>query len=57
MENTSRILFFKIEKKYHGFLKTFLDDMKMLPKQIPEVDLNLIHADPRIKRLIEKNDK
>jgi hypothetical protein len=29
----------------------------MLPKQIPEVDLNLIHADPRIKRLIEKNDK
>ena len=31
--------------------------MKILPTKIPEVDLNLIHADPRIKRLIEKNDK
>lgn len=56
-ENATRMLFFKIEKKYHGFLKTFLEDMKILPKQIPEVNLDLIHADPRIKRLIEKNDK
>jgi hypothetical protein len=51
------MLFFKIEKKYHGFLKTFLLDLKLLPKNIPEVNLELIQPDPRIQRLIQKHDK
>jgi hypothetical protein len=56
-ENTIRMLFFKIEKKYHGFLKAFLLDLSILPKNIPEVNLELIQPDPRIQRLIQKNDK
>jgi hypothetical protein len=56
-ENTIRMLFFKIEKKYHGFLKAFLLDLRILPKNIPEVNLELIQPDPRIQRLIQKNDK
>ena len=56
-ENTIRMLLFKIEKKYHGFLKTFLLDLKLLPKNIPEVNLELIQPDPRIQRLIQKHDK
>ena len=54
VENTTRILFFKIEKKYHGFLKSFLKNLNSIPEQIPEVDLSLIQPDPRIERLINK---
>jgi len=54
IENTTRILFFKIEKKYHGFLKSFLKNLNSIPEQIPEVDLSLIQPDPRIERLINK---
>jgi hypothetical protein len=57
VENTIRMLFFKIEKKYHGFLKTFLLSLEMLPTKIPEVNIDLIQPDPRIQRLIQKNDK
>jgi hypothetical protein len=52
-----RMLFFKIEKKYHGFLKTFLISLNLLPINIPEIDLNLIQPDMRIERLLKKNDK
>jgi len=52
-----RILFFKIDKKYHGFLKTFLSNLNLLPITIPEVNLDLIQTDLRIQRLITKNDK
>ena len=54
VENTTRILFFKVEKKYHGFLKSFLKNLNSIPEQIPEVDLSLIQPDPRIERLINK---
>jgi hypothetical protein len=57
IETTARILFFKIEKKYHGFLKTFFIDLGILPKSIPEVNLELIQPDVRIERLIKKNVK
>jgi hypothetical protein len=57
VETATRILFFKIEKKYHGFLKTFFMDLGILPKSIPEVDLELIQPDVRIERLIKKNAK
>lgn len=54
VENAVRILFFKIEKKYHGFLKSFLKNLNSVPEKIPEVDLSLIQPDPRIERLINK---
>jgi len=52
-ENTTRMLFFKIEKKYHGFLKAFLVNLNILPKNIPEVNLSLIQPDTRIERLLK----
>jgi len=52
-----RMLFFKLEKQYHGFLKTFLNYMNILPKSIPEVNLDLIQIDGRIERNIKKNAK
>jgi len=51
------MLFFRIDKQYHGFLKTFLNHMNILPKHIPEVNLDLIQIDGRIERQIKKNAK
>ncbi len=40
VENSARILFFKIEEDYHSLLKTFLVYLNCLPeKEIPEADL------------------
>jgi hypothetical protein len=57
VEPSIRMLFFKIEKQYHGFLKTFLKYLNILPKSIPEVNLDLIQIDGRIERQIAKNAK
>ena len=35
----ARILFFKIEDKYHTYLKSFLKYLEVLPIEIPEADL------------------
>ncbi len=52
-ESAIRMLFFKIEKKYHGFLKAFLVNLNILPKNIPEVNLSLIQPDARIERILK----
>ena len=40
VENSARILFFKIEEDYHSLLKTFLVYLNCLPEtEIPEADL------------------
>lgn len=57
IESCIRMLFFRIDKQYHGFLKTFLNHMSILPKSIPEVNLDLIQLDGRIERQIKKNAK
>jgi len=57
VESSIRMLFFKIEKQYHGFLKTFLKHLNILPVKIPEVNLDLIQIDGRIERQIAKNAK
>ena len=45
----TRLLFHKIEEKYHVPLKTFLVFLGNIPKKkIPEVDLDMIPLDQRI---------
>jgi hypothetical protein len=53
-EGCTRILFFKIEPKYYSYLKTFLYFLQILPKEIPETDLNNIPVDHRIQNKLKE---
>lgn len=48
VEASSRLLFSRIEKDLHTFLKTFLIFLNSLPEEIPEEDLILVPLDRRI---------
>lgn len=50
----SRILFFKMEQKYHGQLKTYLHFLNMLPKEIPEADLMGVEIDRMLLEELRK---
>ena len=50
----SRILFFKVEDKYHSTLKTCLLFLDKLPTYIPEVNLDMIPVNHAILRELEK---
>ena len=52
-EPCSRILFYKIENKYHSYLKTFLDFLNILPSEIPELNITDIPKDHRILKALE----
>ena len=54
VEGCARILFFKIEPKYHPYLKAFLDFLKILPKRIPEIKLETIPSDHRIMGILKQ---
>lgn len=54
VEGCARILFFKIEPKYHSYLKTFLHFLQILPKQIPEVHVENIPVDHRIMSVLKQ---
>jgi hypothetical protein len=54
VEGCARILFFKIEKKYYSYLKTFLNFLQILPKKIPEIKLEEIPLDHRIMAILKK---
>jgi hypothetical protein len=41
----SRILFFRMEERHHGQLKAYLHYLNLLPRSIPEVDLDAIAVD------------
>jgi len=45
---SNRILFSRIEKELHPYLKTFLVYLQLLPEKIPEADLISIPLDKRI---------
>jgi hypothetical protein len=45
---SNRILFSRIEKELHPYLKTFLVYLNLLPEQIPEADIISIPLDKRI---------
>jgi hypothetical protein len=51
-EACSRILFFKVCPKLHPYLKSFLDYLQIIPKSIPEVDLNKIVSDHRVTTIL-----
>jgi hypothetical protein len=53
-EGCSRILFFKIEQKYHSYLKTFLYFLQILPREIPETHLDEIPLDHRIEKALQE---
>ena len=48
-----RILFFKVEEKYHHILKTCLEYMNILPDDIPELDISAIPLDIKILKKLE----
>jgi len=53
VEGCARILFFRIEPKYHSYLKTFLDFLRILPKRIPEIKIESIPSDHRIMNILK----
>ena len=53
-EGCTRILFYKIPKELHSYLKAFLEYLQYLPYEIPEVDLNSINSDHRIIKLLQR---
>lgn len=54
VEGCARILFFKIESKYHSYLKSFLDFLQILPKRIPEIKIENIPTDHRIIKILKE---
>jgi len=53
-EATTRILFYKLPRELHSYLKTFLDFLQYLPDEIPEVDLSKINIDHRIAKILQR---
>lgn len=53
-EACSRILFYKINKDLHSYLKSFLSYLQYLPKFIPEVDIKTINTDHRIDKILRE---
>ena len=54
VEGCSRILFFKIESKYHSYLKSFLTFLQILPKRIPEIKIEDVPTDHRILTILKQ---
>ena len=54
VEGCARILFFKIESKYHSYLKSFLDFLQILPRRIPEIKIENIPTDHRIIKILKE---
>lgn len=52
-EGCSRILFFKLEPKYYSYIKTFLNFLNILPREIPELKIEEIPLDHRIQVILE----
>ena len=52
-EACCRILFHKIEDKYHSYLKSFLEYLNLLPIHISEVDLQKIPSDHKINTMLK----
>jgi len=53
-EGCSRILFYKIENKFHSYLKPFLQYLNLLPISIPEVKLDDIPSDHKISIMLKE---
>lgn len=53
-EACARILFYKLPRELHSYLKTFLDYLQYLPHSIPEVDLNKIYIDQKVQKILQR---
>jgi len=53
-ESCCRILFHKLEPEFHSPIKTFLEFLNYLPKEIPEVSLQEIPKEHKILIELEK---
>ena len=50
---SARILFHRVEDKYHSVLKTCLMFLERLPREIPEVDLDSVPIDHKVLKILE----
>lgn len=50
----TRILFFKMEERYHKQLKTYLQFLDLLPKEIPEIDISKTEIDSKLLNELRK---
>jgi hypothetical protein len=53
-EACTRILFYKLPKELHSYLKTFLEYLQYLPMEIPELDLSRVNTDHRILKALQR---
>jgi hypothetical protein len=53
-EPAVRLLFYKLNKDLHSFLKSFLIYLNYLPQYIPEADIQSIVSDHRIDKLLRE---
>jgi hypothetical protein len=53
-EPAARLLFYKLNKDLHSFLKSFLIYLNYLPQYIPEADVTSIVSDHRIDKLLKE---
>lgn len=53
-KNCARILFFKIEPKFHSYLKSFLFFMNFDCANIKETNYILLNTDPRVDRKLRE---
>jgi hypothetical protein len=54
VEASVRILFYKLNKDLHSYLKAFLEYLQYLPYEIPEADIHAIHSDHRIAKILQR---
>jgi len=52
-EACTRILFFRLHKDLHSYLKSFLEYLQYIPKYVPEIDVNTINTDHRIDKILK----
>lgn len=53
-EACTRILFYKLPRDLHSYLKAFLEYLQYLPVEIPEIDLSKINTDHRILKALQR---
>ena len=54
IEIGNRILFYRMEQKYHAMLKTFLHFLNVLHYEIPEADIAAIEMDEQLLEKLRK---
>lgn len=54
MVPANRILFFRMEEKYHKYLKTYLRYLNLLALSIPEVNIDSIQVDMELLKELER---